>query len=65
MDFVERSVPTIELGRAVDDRQDADTKLSKDELARMRYESDFDELSDETKEEISTLYRAQFTDGEG
>lgn len=61
--FDELSEPTARLVRAVHDRQDSETKLTRDELAHMRYEMAFGELSGETRAELTTLYRAQFADG--
>lgn len=64
MPFVELSEPATQLVRAVHDRQDRETKLSKDELTQMRYDVAFEKLSEETRDEITTLYRAQFPDGQ-
>jgi hypothetical protein len=64
MPFAELSGPTSQLIRAVHDRQDSETKLSKDELAQMRYDMAFEELSGKTQGEITILYRAQFPDGQ-
>jgi hypothetical protein len=63
--FDDLSDPTSHLVRTVHDRQDSPTKLSKDELSRMHYDMPFAELSEETRGEITTLYRAQFVDERG